>query len=731
MKYFFLTVMFFGAFFFTSIKAQNTVISLADKEELLQIGKKVTYLEDKDTKWTIKEILSEEKQALFKKNKKDVFTRPGTTSAFWFKIETKNTSIEDSWLEVATTYPWRIEFYSPNNDYQSHTTGSIYDDTTKLYQVNLFWFPLNKAKDNKVKTYYIRVEEGLTFELPLYVGTIRSLSKNKVINDYLTAGFVGIMLIMILYNSFLLFATKDRVYGYYIGYLFMMLISMTYANGYPFIQYLDFGFIDKYWIHRHFLVWHSFAYLFVGLFCIRYLNLNKNKGIIAKRIILGQLFFIVGVFPVLSLVGFKIQNIVTAFQGIFFLLYITCLITAYYYALKKDKQARFYALGWTFMIIGVFIFLLVLYGYLPFNPYTRNVLYFGVALEVWMFSLALGDRMNVIRREKEVIQAENIKIIKEQKEVLEMKVKERTLQLQEKKDEIMTQNEELLQKQEEVEMQRNSLLKQNLIIERKNKNITSSISYAKQIQGAILPSISEIKEVLPKSMIFFRPKDVVSGDFYYFSKKRSKVFFASVDCTGHGVPGAFMSLIGNDLLHQIIHAKNIVRPDKILNELKTEITRTLKQKKNTNNDGMDISLCMIDFSLETPYLEYAGAKQPLIYFKEGKLNKIKGDKIIIGGATQYFKGQEFTLHKIFIDSPTTFYLCSDGIQDQFGGKESKKFMPKRLNQLLIDIHQLPFSTQKAELEEKIDNWQGKNIQIDDMLLIGFKLEKSSNIEDVK
>ncbi len=721
---FLLSILLFVSFF---AKAQNAIVSLEDADDILQVGKKVSYLEDKEGKWTIKDVLAEEKQDLFVLNEKDVFTRPGTTSAFWFKIQTKNLSKEDEWLEVATTYPWKIDFYSLDNDYQAHTTGSMYDDTTKLYQVNLFWFPLNKAEDNTLKTYYIRVEEGLTFELPLYVGTIRSLSRNKTINDYLTAGFFGVMLIMILYNSFLYIATKDNVYGYYIGYLFFMLLSMTYANGYPFIQYIDIGFLDNYWIHRHFLVWHSFAYLFVGLFCIRYLNLNKNKGLLAKRIILIELFFIVILFPVLSLVGFKIQNIVTPFQGLILILYITCLTTAYYYAFKKDKQARFYAFGWTFMITGVFIFFLVLYGFLPFNPYTRNALYFGVALEVWMFSLALGDRMNVIRREKEVVQAENIKIIKEQKEMLELKVEERTLQLQEKQDEVLTQNEELLQKQEEVETQRNSLLEQNIIIEKKNQDITSSIAYAKQIQGAILPSISEIKEVFAESMIFFRPKDVVSGDFYFFSKKDNKVFIACVDCTGHGVPGAFMSLIGNDLLHQIIHAKNITRPDKILNELRQEINRALKQKNTANNDGMDISLCKIDFSLEIPYLEYAGAKQPLIYFKDGEIHKIKGDKIIIGGATQYFKGQEFTLHKVFIDSSITFYIYSDGIQDQFGGKEDRKFMPKRLHQLLTEIHQLPFSDQKDKVESAVDNWQGKVPQIDDMLLIGFRLENKQNV----
>ena len=137
---------------------------------------------------------------------------------------------------------------------------------------------------------------------------------------------------------------------------------------------------------------------------------------------------------------------------------------------------------------------------------------------------------------------------------------------------------------------------------------------------------------------------------------------------------------------------------------------------------MDIAICRINLSVDKPYLEYAGAKQPLIYFQKGKMHKIKGDKIIIGGATEYFEGQKFKLHKIFIDEPTTFYLYSDGIQDQFGGEKNKKFMPRRLYQLLTEIHQIPFAEQEQKVGEVIKMWRGFHKQIDDMLLIGFKLE---------
>lgn len=261
-----------------------------------------------------------------------------------------------------------------------------------------------------------------------------------------------------------------------------------------------------------------------------------------------------------------------------------------------------------------------------------------------------------------------------------------------------------------------------------NKDLNASINYASRIQNSILPRMEEIYTTLPKCFVFFRVRDIVSGDFYFYTQRNYKTIIAAVDCTGHGIPGAFMSLIGNDLLHDIINVHNVTQPHKILNLLRQEIIKTLRQEDGRNQDGMDLAICAIDHypeefyeQLGPPHLEYAGAGNPLIYFQDGKLNKIKPDKIIIGGFNNYLQDEEFTLHRISLDKPTTFYIFSDGLQDQFGGPDKRKFSPRRLRNLLTDIHQKDMEEQKKLLEATINKWMIEEKQIDDMLLIGAKI----------
>lgn len=412
--------------------AQTVVLS--DPKDLLLIGKQVAYLEDPTGKLGIADILSPAHQSRFVRQQTDVFNRTATTSAYWFKFTIQNTSTEDAWLEIGTTFAWYIDFYAPDSSGRygrPYQTGTMLPEETKCYDVNVFWLPLNKAGDQAVKTYYVRVVEGLLYELPLQVGTIRSLHANKDLNDYLTSGFVGLMLVMFLYNLFLYLSTRDRVYISYLGYMLTMGIAMPYANSYPFIQYLNFGPVTKELINEYFLVWHCYAYMFVGIFCIHFLELGRNKGYVAMRIIQGMLVVIVVVFSLLNLAGVPVAHIVNPFQLSTVIMYFICIGTAYYFLWKGDKQALLYVGGWTFLIISVVAFYFVVNGLLPYTPVTRNALYFGTAMEAWMFSLALGNRLNLMRQEKEAIQVENLRLTREQNVLLEEKVLARTIELEE------------------------------------------------------------------------------------------------------------------------------------------------------------------------------------------------------------------------------------------------------------------------------------------------------------
>ena len=254
----------------------------------------------------------------------------------------------------------------------------------------------------------------------------------------------------------------------------------------------------------------------------------------------------------------------------------------------------------------------------------------------------------------------------------------------------------------------------------KNKNITDSINYAKRIQEAMLPSEYLFRKLLPDSFIYFNPKDIVSGDFYWVTEKESKIFIAAVDCTGHGVPGAFMSIIGYDLLRNITKEQGVENPSQILNLLNLGISETFSKHANESSvkDGMDVSLLVIDRN--NKLLEYAGAFNPLYIARDNKIIEVKGNRFAVG-KLEGNEDNKFDNHVIPYKDKDMVYIFSDGYADQFGGPLGKKFKFRRFRHLLLTINSLPLLKQKAFLEENFDSWKGQLEQVDDILVIGIRL----------
>lgn len=272
----------------------------------------------------------------------------------------------------------------------------------------------------------------------------------------------------------------------------------------------------------------------------------------------------------------------------------------------------------------------------------------------------------------------------------------------------------------ELESKNLEIAKQKEIVEEKNWAITSSIEYAKRIQDAIMPTMAQIREVLPESFVYYRPKEIVSGDFYWFAHRHGQTYLAAVDCTGHGVPGAFMSMIGNDHLNQIVNVELVSSPDRILNRLHEEIQVTLKQKHGVseNHDGMDVALCAID--REAGKLRFASANRFLYLVRDGELTELKGDHFNIGGV-MHEDVRKYTLHELDLRKGDVFYMFSDGVSDQFGGEGNKKFGYRRLKELLLEMSPLSMDTQRAFFEKNLLEWMGTSDQIDDFLLLGVRV----------
>jgi serine phosphatase RsbU (regulator of sigma subunit) len=263
------------------------------------------------------------------------------------------------------------------------------------------------------------------------------------------------------------------------------------------------------------------------------------------------------------------------------------------------------------------------------------------------------------------------------------------------------------------------VIHQKEVIEHKNKEITDSINYAKRIQESILPLKTEIQETFPQSFVLFKPRDVVSGDFYWCDVKNNKKVVACVDCTGHGVPGAFMSMIGNTLLNEIINEKGITTPSEILTLLHERVRQSLKQDKNSETrDGMDISVCVINDKNTT--LEYAGANRSVYIVRNGKLEELKADKQSIGG-DQAEENRIFSNNEFVLQAGDTIYMSTDGYADQFGGEKGKKFMVKRYQEMLLEMQHLTMDEQGQLAKRIIEKWQGKIEQVDDILVIGIRV----------
>lgn len=315
------------------------------------------------------------------------------------------------------------------------------------------------------------------------------------------------------------------------------------------------------------------------------------------------------------------------------------------------------------------------------NPPFWKAWWFHVSLAI----IIIGSTVFFIKRRE--------RVLREEKELLEATVEERTKELREQKE----------------------------IVELQNEHITESIEYASNIQKAILPSVSEMQRAFEDHFVMYRPKDTVGGDFYWVYSQDDISWAAAVDCTGHGVAGAFMSMIGSDLLNQIIIEKQIQEPATVLDELDKGIKLAFAQseKEFETDQGMDVSLVRLDRKAKT--LKFAGAQRPLFMVVDGELQEVEGDKVSISCAEQ-MNAEQFNSHQLSYSSGTKLYLFSDGIVDQFGGPKGKKFMQRRLRDFINENHHLSLTDQATALDNTFDDWKGtEHDQLDDVMLMAIQL----------
>ncbi len=722
---------------FLNANAQQKAAIIDDNTEAISLGRLFVYQEDKKSELTIDNIEKPANASSFLPSNKKDFTFGFTPSAYWFKFQIKdNTTLHKQYF-LELDYPTldKIEFFYKDDTgaWKSRSFGDFrpFGERSVLYKTYLI--PI-QHKNAEAQTYYIKIttESSLQFTPTLY--SSEKLSAHIALSEILIGIWYGGFLVMFLYNIFIYFTLRDISYLYYCIFIAIYSIGVQASlQGHAF-QYL---WSNSIWWTSEVTVIAIFASMvFSMLFTLNFLY-TKKFAPLAHKLLWGYIV----VCSIGTVACFFIPYSLAISFGTMGLL-VLCVLLMYsgvsaYRA--GNRAALFFTIAWSCFFVGVVIQVFVARNILPSEGLLKFSSAIGSFLEVIFLSIALADKIRIFRVEKEKAQLqvvasvkENERIILEQNQNLESKVLERTQELQQKQEEIMSQNEELQQNQEEILAQREFIETKNKELMEVNDQVGQSIQYASTIQRALLPSSVEILKHATDYFNIYLPKNVVSGDFYWYAKVDNQLFFAAVDCTGHGVPGAFMSMIGNTLLNEIVKEARVFSPERILTLLHEGVVKDLRQTETGNTDGMDVCLVRIDVDNndiadtenqqnKTFQLTFAGAKRPLYIYQNNQIIEIRGDRMHVGG-TQLSHQTESSYHNqvMTVQKGDCIYLSSDGLVDSPNPKR-EKFSSDRLKTLLLTYAKEPMHLQKKFLLDELFSFQKSTAQRDDVLLMGIRI----------
>ncbi len=664
----------------------------------------------------ISQILNNKEESLFSPLKQ--FTEKRSfKNTYWLYFSIENNSELDYpiGLLIPRQDHW-VDIYSISDSiFLSKKTG-FYMVANKNDEIIPF-SNIIQINDGKRAEFYLKIK-NIFDELPNFSIKIINLEKAIRQNNrsMIFDGFAnGMMFLMIMYGLFLYYSKKDMLYLYYSIYIILLAIYYFFMMGYGYQLFPE--------LPRRLYAYAQTPTFLGFIFYIQFLRLIINtpqplpkwdKFLRLIQIILVIECVRIPIFVSLTnlvFLNFQISNMVAVVLLICSIAIITKLFSL------KNTLNTIIALGSSLLVLGLLIgtILLVL---LNMGGYFFNKI--GILAELLVFTYGISFRYALIEADKQKFQSQLITQLSKNAELHEKvnrelaeKVKERTLEIEEQRDIVISQKNH---------------------IEKINTEITDSINYAKYIQSSILPKADHLDSKLGEHFVLYKPKDIVSGDFYWISNTDNKTIIAAVDCTGHGVPGAFMSMLGIALLNEIVNKEYITHPGVILRRLRKEVIHSLQQKgeRGEQKDGMDIALCTLD--LVNMKLQFAGANNPLYLIRNSNLEKvgvirselsgddrlyeIKGDPMPIGISDRM---DNFSFHEIDIFKGDSFYLFTDGYPDQFGGPNCKKFGYKQFRELLLKSHSKTMPDQKTSLEKEFNEWMGNNNQIDDILVIGFRI----------
>jgi serine phosphatase RsbU (regulator of sigma subunit) len=674
-----------------------------DFETKLNISASSFYLEDKSRQLNFAQITLDSIQNLFHSVGIADKTLGFTRSAFWVKIPIRysgksgKTVILEAGRPITNLVTFWVKEKSGRWNFAS--IGDALPQTEKrlFHRSNVFKFRLNPGQDNTVYVRLVSDGEALNLNLNLY--TPLSFWQKDYYEQLFFGLFFGVMVFALFSNLFFYFTLKESSYLWYVLYVLSITLLQFALEGLA-AQYL-FSFSTDL-ANRSVLLLAATTVFFVLLYTRKFLELEKLKNRMAAKI------YTIGIWATIVITAFSFTNgflYEIAFplvNGLALLSMLVILLGMYFTKKEGNKINPFFYLAIVSLFLGSVIFISTNLNVLPVNFLTAHSMKFGAGFEIAFLSFSMAGKYGRLQKEKEQAQKDAF----------------------EKLQEINKLTDGInIRLENEVDQRTSQLFQQKILLEQTNKEIIDSINYAATLQRSVLPNLNFLAENLKDSFIYYRPKDIVSGDFYWFARHNDVVYLAIADCTGHGVPGAFMSMLGIDVFNRLLQGEEAPQVNDMLEQLDLEVSRILEGNSSLemHEHGMDVALCAL--SDNGTKLEFAGAGRPLYLLRnnegEPEFQKYPSNKRSIGSV----RSRQIPFQKTIIEIKANdwIYMLSDGYCDQFGGHKNKKMLRKTF-QILLEIACLtPGEQQRAFFELFFEKWKADLEQVDDVLVLGIKI----------
>ncbi len=692
---------------------QTEPVWVDDKTQKLNLSRQTEILEDKTGELEIGEVCSGSADSEWTRPLGETINLGYTESALWTRTILENRSNKSLKFVVEIGYPFldHVHVFATKGQGRSEwVMGDKHPFRQRPIDEPGFAWPLEIAS-GEVVSVLTRIKTSSSMQIPITLYNPGVFFDEKQRAMLFQGLYYGSMVIMVLYNFFLFLSVRESDYLYYALYVLSQCLFFVSMNGLSFKYFWP----DATNWNDGVIVVALSAMLFSGnLSAIKFMNLTKESGK-TYTVFLGLVIVSVVLMLMSPFVPYK-PGVITAMMLaiLSFSFGIPAVLVRWY---GGFPPGRFFAFGWLSLACGAIVLVMNKTGFVPRNFLTENAAQIGSVGQVMLLSFALADRLNMDKKEKieaQIMALEeerNARIANEKaivNERLAREAKEECYYIRKKAAESL-----------EVEVaERTSQLNETLVkVNESSQQMISSLRYARMIQMAILPDLEKIRTWLPGLVVWWAPREIVGGDFYYADRIRDGFIVAVADCTGRGVAGAFMTIIAGSELKRIVKGEECHDPGEILTRLNRRVRKALKQdlRRTGIDDGLNIGICVVGTGSRT--LWYSGAKIDLIYTLDREVHTLKGDRKSVGYASVGDSG--YSVQSMGLDKRISVYLCTDGITDQLGERSGQRFGTRRLKDLIAEHARLPIPVQCEIIKASSEVHRGTRDQMDDMTLLAF------------